>query len=102
MPKTTFKSLSVLSHPQLTDEKIKVYMKLNVFFFFFLFGEIQTYPAFFFLKTKLTGVKLLYSVMLVSAVQQSEPVISVHIFPHLKPPPCPNYLTPPGHHRAWS
>ena len=27
------------------DEKIKVYMKLNVFFFFF-FGEIQTYPAF--------------------------------------------------------
>ena len=74
-----------------------------MFFFFFLFGEIQTYPAFFFFfKIKLNGVKLLYSVMLVSAVQQSEPVISVHIFPHLKPPPSPNYLTPPGHHRAWS
>lgn len=43
MPETTFRYLSVLSHPQLTNEKINVYMKLNVFFFFF--GEIQTYTA---------------------------------------------------------
>ena len=67
MPETTFRFLSVLSHPQLMDEKIKVYMKLNVFFF-----VCVRFKPILLKKKKKAGVKLLYNIVLVSAIQQSD------------------------------
>ena len=48
---------------------------------------------------------MLYNVVLVSAVQQSESGICIHISPHplpLKPPSHPPYPTPLGGHKALS
>ena len=51
------------------------------------------------------GVYLPYNGMLVSAVEQSESAICIHIFPYplpLEPPSHPPYPTPLGHHKASS
>ena len=48
---------------------------------------------------------MLYNVVLVSAVQQSESAIRIHISPYpllLEPPSHPPYPTPLGHHKASS
>ena len=48
---------------------------------------------------------MLYNVVLVSAVQQSESAISTHISPYplpLAPPSHPPYPTPLGGHKASS
>ena len=45
----------------------------------------------------LIGGYLLYSVVLVSAIQQCESAVSIHIYPL---PPEPPYPTPLGLHRA--
>ena len=56
-------------------------------------------PSFFFLIYFLTERKLLYNVVLVSAIWQHESAIIIHIFPSLRNfPPIP-HPTPLGHHR---
>ena len=57
-------------------------------------------PSFFFLIYFLTERKLLYNVVLVSAIWQHESAIIIHIFPSLRNfPPIP-HPTPLGHHRV--
>ena len=59
----------------------------------------------FFLFYIFIGVELLYNVVLVSVVQQSESAISMHISPYplaLAPPSHPPYPTSLGRHKALS
>ena len=48
---------------------------------------------------------MLYNVVLVSVVQQSESALCIHISPYplpLEPPSHSPYPTPLGGHKAWS
>ena len=62
-------------------------------------GDLEIHTSFF-----ITGISLLYNVVLVSAVEQSESAVCVHICPlPLEPPSQPRlHPTPLSHHRPPS
>ena len=48
------------------------------------------------------GVQLIYNIVLVSGVQQSESVIHIHMFPYLFPLASPSLPPSPSHPSRWS
>ena len=65
-------------------------------------GDLEIHTSFFIII--ITRVSLLYNVVLVSAVQQSESAVCMHIYPlPLEPPSQPHlHLTPLSYHRPQS